>query len=75
MLDDLLGPLPSYLERRAHSRIGKFAADTWTLSYAFSDGEEVIYVKGPFLSRLAEEAIVASLPPYTIRPAVFFRSN
>lgn len=60
--DDLLGSLPPYLEHRAgagraHLRIGKLASGTGLLSYAFSDSEGVIYLEGPSLSRLAEEAI------------------
>jgi hypothetical protein len=62
MLDALLGPLPPYLEcpsgaGRAYLRIGKLASGTWSLSYVFNDGEELIYLEGPSLSRLVEEAI------------------
>ena len=62
MLEDLLGQLPPYIERRsgagrAHLRIGKLSAGDWTLSYVFNDGEEVIYMEGPSLLRLAREAL------------------
>jgi hypothetical protein len=62
MLDDFLRQLPSYPERRAgagraHLRISKLASGTGLSSYAFSDNEEVIYLEGPSLSRLAKNAI------------------
>jgi hypothetical protein len=62
MLEDLLGQLPPYLERRAgagraHLRIGKLADRTWSLSYVYNDGEELIYLEGPSLSHLAEEVL------------------
>jgi len=62
MLEDLLGRLPAYLERhggdgRAHLRIGKLARGDWTLAYVFNDGEEVVYLEGPSLSRLVEETL------------------
>jgi hypothetical protein len=62
MSGDVLSRLPSYLERRAgagraHLRIGKLPGGTWTLSYVFGDGEEVMYMEGGSLSGLAEEAL------------------
>ena len=62
MLEDLLGRLPAHIERsagtgRAHLRIGKLPAGGWTLAYVFNDGEEVIYMEGPSLFHLAEEAL------------------
>jgi len=62
MLEDLLRQLPPFVERpggtgRAHLRIEKLPSGDWTISYVFGDGEEVVYIEGTPLARLAEEAL------------------